>query len=37
MEQKSGKTLPHSFVEHELQMHLFKKPNRFQQTERQGT
>ena len=24
MEQKSRKTIPHSFVEYELQMHLFK-------------
>ena len=29
MEQKSRKTIPHSFVEHELQMHLFKNQTDF--------
>ena len=27
MEQKSGKTIPHSFVEHELQAQFIQKPN----------
>ena len=29
MEQESRKTLPHSFFEHELQMHLFKNQTDF--------
>ena len=29
MEQKSRKTIPQSFVEHELQMHLFKNQTDF--------